>query len=196
MIATCDVCHGPLAVTFRGGPRAYKCRAKWCVHIAADDLDRWVEEELLRFLSREDVFAALVRDVSSADLQAARDAVARLSAERVELLARLEEDDDPEVLEAKARRVRRLLLEAEDRVAELTTPVKLRGLITPGAGARAEWADATMARKREVVRELFVTELLGVLSVARHPGTRATQVPVADRVRLDGEPLDQEPAVG
>jgi DNA invertase Pin-like site-specific DNA recombinase len=202
MLATCgavnergEVCGSPLVVTYRKGPKAYQCHQRGCVKVKAQPLEDWATRQVLGLLSAPDVFDALLDAGTSEDLQEARDAVARLSAERVELLARLaaEDDDDPEVLEAKARRVRRQLLEAEQRAAALSTPVALRGLITPGPHAAAQWEDATMATKREVIRGLFSDRLLGPLSVARQtPGTRPGREPIEARVRLNGEPLPLE----
>jgi DNA invertase Pin-like site-specific DNA recombinase len=185
-IAGCDVCGGLLTVKFPKGARRYQCHRNSCVTIDADELDRWAEREVLGLLTKPTTLKRLVP--SGADpvaLKAARGEVGRIKSEHRDLIRKVGAGQlSPAMAAGSEPMILDRLSVAESKVAELTRPVGLRGLIEPGAQVGAQWNSMPMSAKREVVRLLFVPGVVGVLSIARGRG-ESTQ----SRIRLDGKPL-------
>lgn len=190
MIARCDVCGGPLAVTFRGGShgkphgrREYQCHTGGHVRVRADELDDFATGQILNYLARPDVYEGLNAD---------GDGDGRLEAVRAELIAarsRLDEladayADGAKNIRAFTRAEAKLTatittLEAQER--ELMTPPALGRLMEPSADVDQRWDAAPMSTKREVARLLFSPAWLGELRVTRSP-TPGHAVPVDVRV--------------
>ena len=187
MIARCDPCGGPLAVTYRA-PRGvvvehYYCRNGGHVRVDKPALDDLVEAVMLAYLARPDVAERLTAAPNDgSELEAARDAIAEI---RSELDALADKVGHGEMSVTFAARAERGLVErleaAEAREAELSTPSVLRGLITPGADVARRWRAAPMSARREVGRILLAPDVLGELRVTRSP-TPGRRADVADRV--------------
>ena len=154
MIARCAECGGHMSVLYRRGERFYRCRAKSCATILADDLDAHAEAVMLAYLAQPEVIE---------ELRASRDGDAELAAVRGELEAARAELEE---LRA-AGRARKLTVatvlemepglvaaveDAERRERELSAPPELAGLIEPGEDVAARWAAAPMSARRQVAR--------------------------------------------
>ncbi|PWN00981.1 hypothetical protein DJ010_20380 [Nocardioides silvaticus] len=183
--AVCDVCEGPLVVTYRRGSDQYQCHQGGHVRIDKGELDALAEEVLLGFLSRKDAFQGMAAaETDGTKLRAVR---ADLTVARGELRALREGVAAGRLSVANLAVVEpRLLqrvegLEAEER--DLSTPSVLRGLFQPGPGARARWQAADPTTRRQVARLLLTPEHLGQLRVDRRPpGSGSRRIPARDRV--------------
>jgi DNA invertase Pin-like site-specific DNA recombinase len=184
--ARCDVCGGRMASTDKFGARRYMCARIGHVTIKADELDAWVESEILAVLTRPDVVERLLpQAVDPQALADARDEVARVRAQHADLVAALADGTLSATAAAGAEPgiLGRLRL-AEERVAELTVPAGLRSLVDPGPKVTERWQVMPIEAKREVARLLFSRDVLGSLTVARVvDGDRSAMA----RVRLDGK---------
>lgn len=169
MIALCDVCSSRMAAHLSREMPYYRCHDHGCVTISKPPMDQVVEKLLLSALSREDVFEALMgtrQGGGDAELAAVRVELAEAEAdhralESVDISPALAAKKEPAIL------VRLAKLRARER--ELLTPLALRGLITPGSGARKQWEGAPMSAKREIARRMLSRDMLGELRVTRAP---------------------------
>jgi DNA invertase Pin-like site-specific DNA recombinase len=190
MSARCDVCSGPLAVTYRRGRREYGCQHGGHLRIIADDLDTYAEGEILAYLC-DDKRARRLRsgDGDSAALAAADDEVARIDRELDDLADRVGSGELTATLAARAEPTIRKRLDAAKRHRdELVTPDDLYALIAPGLDVAQRWEAAPMQVRRQVVRLVLTPELLGELRVTRNP-TPGKRAPAAERIvwrRIDG----------
>jgi DNA invertase Pin-like site-specific DNA recombinase len=186
MIARCDPCGGPLAVTYRkdrGPVEQYYCRDKGCVRVSKAELDTLAEVAIVGYLSRPDNVERLVADDSNdVALTAARDEIAQVRAELDDLADQVGCGDISATLAARAEpAILERLRAAEVREAELSTPSQLRGLISPGKDVARRWKAAPMSTKRTVAKMLLSPDLLGELRVIRSP-TPGRRAPVEERV--------------
>jgi hypothetical protein len=183
MIGACDVCGGPLAATYRRGPREYVCHRRSCIRVAADEVDALAEAAMLGYLSRPDNVERLTRDDrDDADLAEVRDEIAAIRAELDDLADQLGRGELSATLAARAEpAILARLRAAEGREAELSTPEALRGLMAPGQNVADRWEAAPISAKREVARLLLAPDVLGELRVTRYP-SRGHKVPAADRI--------------
>lgn len=178
MIAMCQVCRGPLAVTYsrrgrhRGDTPLYKCQLHGHVLVDVVELDKIVEDVVCDFLSREDVYETFTAAEDATD--------ERLAAIRADLAkARAEHDGlaDSGISNALAAKrepailARIAALESQEK--ELSTPSVLRHLV---GGTRADverrWDLAPMSTKREAMRLLLTPEWLGELRIMRRHSER------------------------
>lgn len=188
MIARCDPCSGPLAVTFRRRKYEpltgeYYCREKGCVRVDKVGLDEFAQAAIVGYLSRpEHIERLIAEDGNDEALAQVRVEMAEIQAElddladrvgRGELSATLASRAEPQLLER--------LRNAQRREEELATPSALRGLIEPGDDVAARWEEAPVSAKRRIARMLFVPEVLGELRVTRSPSP-GHRVPAPDRV--------------
>lgn len=182
MIALCDVCSGPLAVTTRNGAAQYQCHRKGCVRLGQAGVDEIAVQVILGFLSRPDNVARLLADDGAGGrLQQVREEISSIRAELDELAAQVGAGKLSAALAARAEPgILARLREAEGREADLTTPARLRGLITPGKDVARRWKAAPMAARREIARILLTADLLGELRVVRAGSGR--RVPAVDRL--------------
>lgn len=195
MIARCDACGGPLAVTYRPtGSKAkrqrreqitaqYFCRDRGCLRVDMADLDDRATEAMLDYLSRPDnVQRLLTDDHNSDDLERTREQVAEIRAELDELADKVGRGELSSALAARAEpQIRERLRAAEAREAELSTPSALRGLIEPGEDVAERWHAAPISAKRRIARILLAPDVLGELRVTRTP-KRGLPCPAIDRM--------------
>jgi DNA invertase Pin-like site-specific DNA recombinase len=184
-IAICDVCDGPIFVSFRSGQTTYQCR-KGCVRVQKEDIEQFAEEVMLRYLARPDVHHALKRAETDSDaLQAVRDELAAARARLTELADAAAAGTISIATVARAEpQILATIGALERREAELATPSALFGFITPGSDVGRLWRSAPMSTRREIARLLLAPDMLGELRVtprpAGWPGGR--HVPAYDRV--------------
>lgn len=181
MIVRCDVCGGPLCAAKAG--QSYACRAGGHVTLPYPELNTFVEQVVLAYLSRKDHAARLTAgDGEGEQLAAVRAEVAAIRVELDELADQLGRGEVTATLAARAEpAIIKRLKDAEQREQELSTPSVLRGLITPGRDVARRWRAAPMSAKRAVARIVLSPNVLGELRVARS-AVRNNQTPVADRV--------------
>jgi site-specific DNA recombinase len=185
MIATCDVCGGPLAAA-RRDRGVYVCRTSGHVKISEAELNTLAEAVILAYLSDERRYRALVAGEgdTSEELTRVRGELAAVRAERAEAERAVPET----VFEARAfaaliERLTNQVVGLETRERELTTPAPLLS-IRPGKDVRRRWKAAGMPARREVARLLLVPAILGELRVRRRPEEirRDLHVPAEQRV--------------
>lgn len=185
MIAKCDPCGAPLAVTYRDGARSmYQCHVRGCVRLDQAELDELAVAEMIGYLSREDVHATVRAADADEDAELARvqDEVAEISAELADLAAQVGAGRLSATLAAAAEpTIRARLTAAEEREAALITPAALASLLQPGQDVATRWADAEISTRREVARLLLSPELLGELRVTRSP-IRGHRTPATQRI--------------
>lgn len=187
MIAKCDVCSEGLSVTVhkRLDRLEYRCQSKGHVRVAKDELETYVEGEILEYLARDDVHQALMRsDEDDDELAKIRDELAKVRAELVALRAAVGAGrlSVASLVAAEPGLLARVA-DLEARQREATTPPVLRGLLAPGKDVAHRWTRAEMSTRREVARLLLVSEVLGEVHVVPRPvGRRNTYVPVEERV--------------
>ncbi len=182
LIAVCDVCGGPMSVTYRRGSREYMCRERSCVYIDADGLDGHAEQVMLTYLAQPDVIEKLrATPDDGGELAKVRGEVAQARAELADWRAA-----------AKARKVTLSSFVAIEpgivetigalvaREAELSTPSALM-VIPPGEDVALRWKAAPMSARRQVARLLCSPPVLGALRVGRSPSPGHRGDP-ADRV--------------
>lgn len=185
MIARCGICQGPITSRSVDAKHkiSYACIPGGHVRCSEPALDLLATRVMLDWLSDEDAVNEHIGDVDGAELQAARDAVESIQAELDDLADQVGRGALTAMLAARAEPgIRKRLAAAEERLKSLTTPNRLRGLITPGASAVAEWDRMDTPAKREVARLLLTPEVLGELRVhpVTTPGRKPT--PVDERV--------------
>lgn len=186
-VALCDVCSGPMSMLHPEGERRYRCHRKGHVQLSADDLDLFVEEVILAYLARPDVYELLANGAEEdtelekiqGEIEQIRNALAELE---VQLKAR---EISPKLAGVAEAQYKADLLVLEERERELSTPSQLLGIVTPGEDVAEQWAELPMSAKRTVAKLLFVPELLGQLRVMKWP---RKNVPVHERVRWAKNP--------
>jgi len=188
-LATAGKCGGTIGV--HRPPRAegdsgarlayYVCKRDRCASIRVDVLDEYVQEVVVEWLSRPEVYDALRAATSHNDAQAA---TAR--AEAAKLRTELEDWRK----DAEARRVTREsfgrmeraltrdIAKAEERAQEAGVPPILRGMIGPDAAAKWDALGDNIAVKREIIRT--------ITTIALHPAEHRHGVPVEHRVSFGG----------
>jgi len=173
LIARCDICGGPLTVTYRtnrNGQRAYFCREKSCVHIPAADLDAYAADVMCAYLDEpENARQLTVRDTGP-ELDAVREELETARAELRDWRARARRREITaasfaEIEPAIAAEVARL----EEREKRLQVPPELAGFADGHASYRAAWDAADTATRRRVARLLCQPRYLGWLKVGRSP---------------------------
>lgn len=188
MIARCDPCGGPLAVTYRGERATtkdgqYYCRDKGCIRVDKAGLDEFAQAAVIEYLSRpEHIEQLIAEDGNDEALARVRVEIAEIRAELDDLADRVGRRELSPTLAARAEpQLLEQLKAAEHREQELATPSALRGLIEPGDDVAARWDAAPVSAKRRIARMLFVPEVLGELRVIRSPSP-GHRVPAPDRV--------------
>jgi DNA invertase Pin-like site-specific DNA recombinase len=193
MIVRCHVCGGPLCATNRkpngratAAVRQYKCQARGCVRVDADELDTVVTAAVCDYLVRPDNVEWLTRgDSNDGEVGRVRDDIAAIRAELDDLGDKVGRGEVSATLAARAEpAILARLQAAETRENELTTPASLRTFITPGKDVRRRWKAAEMSTRREVLRLLLVPEVLGEVRVTPRPKgwTANERMPVVERV--------------
>jgi DNA invertase Pin-like site-specific DNA recombinase len=186
MIIRCDVCEGPVtAAKSTEGRWEYRCREHGHARVGKADLDKHVEEEILDYLSRPDVYEQLTAgplDDPEADQLRDQLAEARVQLDelRAAVVARAVTVESMTVMEPQ---IRAEIKRFEVRLAELSAPPVLADIVVPGMDVRAHWKRVPLPARREVARLLCTPQYLGVLRLVRANGRRA----IADRVRWVAE---------
>jgi DNA invertase Pin-like site-specific DNA recombinase len=171
MIATCDLCGGPMAVIYRGSRTVYQCRDRghvWIDHAVLDGYLRWL------------VIDRLWGHDSHPNLPDGSDetAVVALRAEEGALRAELDgyADDAAEgkidrAFAAKVvARIQTKIADAQRRIEQAITPPALTGLLPgdpddPDDNVTERWERAPVSARREVLRLLFAS-----IVIAKGPG--------------------------
>lgn len=174
-VCRCAVCGSGMSRK-PGDTVTYSCRDRVCVGIDAVDLDDYVEEVMIRWLSDPDAMAELTRVDDSAAAAQARGDAEQLRAQ----LAELYQDAaagrvSPTIATTTEKGLLSRIDEAEQRIQAATLPPVLRGNI--GAQAAAGWAALDVEVKRQIIQ--------AVAEIRIHPVGRragAHQVPVGLRV--------------
>jgi site-specific DNA recombinase len=122
-----------------------------CSKIRMDEADEFVTAAVVKRLSSRDFYEHLGAGSDEKIFQARAEA-ARLRAELDEWAAA---DINARAYKIREDKLMPLIEAAEKRAEELTVPVALRGLATPGADIQARWGAMTLAARRDVVRTLF-----------------------------------------
>ena len=173
-IARCGKCGGVLvghnARGHQSGP-VYQCLARSCVGIYERDLDRYVEERVVRWLSRADVAADLTRVDESAEAARAR---ADADQQRAALAEWRRSAEAGEVTPATMARAEKGCLariaQAEKRIHAATRHPILTGNVGPQAAAGWQLLDFQV--KRQIIQ--MVADIR-VRPVGRgHPGKTRT----------------------
>jgi site-specific DNA recombinase len=151
-ITRCAVCAAPLSRNHVGGVAHLKCRRLGCVSIREDWLDAYVEDVMVSWATREDVYTWLwrSRERDSATAAAARGEAERLKLE-IDKCRAMGEDPDADAVFLQ-RRIRAL----KDRLAEAETvgqpaPLSklLAGFVGPDAADR--WVEIPTAVRRRII---------------------------------------------
>lgn len=172
MIAKCGVCGEVLTVIMKRGAERYRCGKNGCVLITKDSLEEYAVDRLLAYLSRKEVYTALLHDdeAASKELGAIEEQLAELRRDRDEAEAEMPADKfEQKALANRLRGLAERIEQLEARQAELFTPSVLRGLITPGADVRERWDAAEFSTQRAVARLVFSPRWAGELLVERSP---------------------------
>jgi hypothetical protein len=183
MIATCDVCAGPLSVRYKHGGTVAKltCRDGSHVTIDRDALDAYVVDVITGLLSAPDAYAVMSAPADSApELQGARDSLATAKAEHDELSRMVGAGKLSAILAASAEPAILARVDAASkRVAALEAPAGVAGLgLAPGPDIAARWQAAPLSARRAVVRALF--SRISVKAVGRS----GAGTPVEDRTEI------------
>jgi DNA invertase Pin-like site-specific DNA recombinase len=196
MIMPCDVCRGPMAVTYTGNKDnggQYYCHVKGCCRIDRPPVDEIVEAAIIGYLSRPDIIEQLTAgDANDEVLAAARTEVAQIRAELDELADQVGRGLMSATLAARAEpQIEARLKVAERRAQELATPSELAGLIEPGKKVATAWAGMPMSAKRRVARLVLTRDALGEVRVIRSTVRGKIKQPAIERLVWENEP---EPA--
>ncbi|WP_435068656.1 recombinase family protein [Amycolatopsis thermoflava] len=165
----------------------YFCHDKNHVTIGKERLDEYVEDAIITYLSREDVYQALTAgqtntrevDEARADLIAAEHELEEITRELEE--SGLSSGRSVRILAAAERRVER----ARAHLEAVAVPAPLSGILGgPRGDIRRRWEALPMAARREVVRAVCTPSLLGEIRLGRahYVGRYADREPVQDRV--------------
>lgn len=190
MIARCDVCGHHLTVVTKRNAQRYRCVRHGCVLIKEADLDEWVVDVMVAYLSREDVYQSLRRRDAAAD-----DKLAGIESELARLRLELDQVEAAEpstlhearMLAKTAEKLTGDITALEEQRSALTVPSVLTGMVGPEVDVRARWeALEDIGSRRMIMRTLLTPEALGELRVRRspRPGRSRLPVDVADRVIL------------
>jgi site-specific DNA recombinase len=186
LIAACDPCGGPLTSKLRGGALFYICQAKGCVRIPEPELDAFVEQIVIAYLSREENYSSFAeKEQQGQELQQVRGDLAKLRAARSELAdAVTKRGKSVSWAIAADEEYEKQITALERRERELVVPEALHALMEPGADVAARWDAAPMSARREIVKLLLSPGKAGQLRVSRNPLGKM-HGPVRNRVRLD-----------
>ncbi len=179
----CGKCGSPLSVRYgrHGGTvPVYTCHAAGHVTIERDDLDAYVTGIVIGLLSAPDAYAVIsAPDDDSADLTAARDALATARAEHDELTRMVGAGKVSAVLAAGAEPAILARVDAASkRVQTLETPAGMAGLgLAPGPDIARRWDAAPLSARRAVIRAMFA-------SIKVLPAGRGAVLPASERTEI------------
>lgn len=157
---------------------AYSC-LRGCAWVNRALLDELVEERVLTYLSRDDVYGRL-RQLGEVNDKEVHDAYAEVARLRNDLddwrLSAARGKTTPESLAVIEADLTRQIKDADRRAKQAGVPPALRALLTAEDDVAARWEQATLAAKRDVIRALLTVEL--------HPAKKSSSVVLEDRVTI------------
>lgn len=179
---TCAECGSGLRVSKRGKAPAYVCRDKGCTKIDKATTDRIITAEIIVFLARPEVYAAVLPEDGGAELDSVR---AQLVGKRAEL-SELKAAPRPSGARAKIALLA-MIEELEDEITalearetELTPrPSAVAKLFDYGPDVERRWKATPVAVQRQLAALLLVPGVLGEVRVTRAAGAET----VADRIK-------------
>jgi site-specific DNA recombinase len=154
-LMTCGKCGSALAADTprkRMVTAKYRCSSdQHCASVVMEDADAFVMLAVRKKLSDPGVYKHLVNGSD--------ERVVRARAEAARLRAELDEwasaDISAHAYGIREAKILPLIEAAEKRAEELTVPIPLRDLATPGTDIQARWDAMPVAARRDVVRLLF-----------------------------------------
>lgn len=186
-ILACERCGGLTHVkkTHGSGTLVYQCR-KWHVSMLKDDVDRILTDELIKYLSRDDVYSALTaRSGNEADVAAVRTALANARLEKQAMDAETPETlAEVRVLARATHAVEKRITKLEEQEREMTLPPALASLLGAKGSIKDAWFKAPVEACREIVRHVMVPELLGKPFITSVP-VGQWRTPANERLQWD-----------
>ncbi|ONF62262.1 recombinase family protein [Amycolatopsis keratiniphila] len=195
MIAKCDVCDGVICANKRHGKPVYVCRAKGCVTIGQEITDKFAEELIIEYFSRDDEYASLNHNVDdTAELAAAKRELLEIDAHYQSMKSLMgKRKMSPEAFAELEPGVLADLAEAQRKVDMLRTPAEVREFLRPGEDIEARLEEADIYELRKIAAYVFSPARLGEFRIMKSP-IRGHRVPVEHRVRfgrLDTERVER-----
>ncbi|WP_067470170.1 recombinase family protein [Actinomadura macra] len=179
-LARCGVCRNRMVHAGDHRTRrndTYKCHVLGCASIGVDVLDTYVEEAVLGYLSRPDVYEELTRAPAEDGVAAA----ARAEAERLRgdlemwrQMAESGEADDPVTVNRTIKGLKAKIEEQEGKARNSSVPPVLRGRIGPDARPAWESLD-DLEVKRQIIRAVADIRVV-------RTGKGRARMPVRERV--------------
>jgi site-specific DNA recombinase len=179
-VARCGVCGGKLTVHNHTGSRyhreaTYSCKNRSCVGIYVSELEDFVTEVMIRWLSDPQTAEQLASDGDTAAAAQARADLERANAEHLELIADAKRGRiTPGLAAAMEPPILARITEAKQRIQDAEIPPILQGNVGPGA--ENGWKALTIPQRRQMIAAAADIRLH---RAGRH-GSRA--LPVRDRV--------------
>jgi site-specific DNA recombinase len=179
-ITRCGVCGGKLTVhKAHPGQRqrddVYTCKEKTCVGVYVGDLEEYVTEVMIRWLSHPETAAQLAAGGNSEAAALAHADLDRANAEHGELLRSAKRGAITLAMaEAMEQEILKRVEDARQRIKDASAPPILKGLI--GEQAADGWDELSVPQRRQVIAAVAD---IRVHRVGRH-GRR--QIPARDRV--------------
>ena len=166
----CDVCSGPITVSYKRDTAAYVCKGKGCVRVDKAGVDEILTRVVVAHLNRPDAYEDSSDDGNDSQAAALRDQLAKGRAD----LREMEEAKSETLAEARilARSVERLegkIKELEDQVRELSRPTALSTLFRPGGNVTTRWLRTPVSAQRAIAALLFTPTMLGQVRLTRSP---------------------------
>ncbi len=164
-IATCELCGGWMAVIRRGAARTvYQCNEQGHTWIERAELDEYLTALVVARLSRPDAYPHLPDGADETAVTALRAEEAGL---RAELDGYVDDAAEGKIDRAFAANVvgklQRRITDVQRRIKQAVTPPALAGLLAgnPGEDVATRWDRAPTSTKREVLRLLFASIVVG-----------------------------------
>ncbi|NGO80573.1 recombinase family protein [Streptomyces sp. YC504] len=165
---TCDVCDGPVSVSYKRNRESYVCKTRSCVRISKEAVDELMTGLTVAYLARPDVYADQAPPAELAQLKLTLGALDGVRAD----LKELEEAEPKTLAEARviARTIDRLEREAaelEVAAVELSRPNRLASLFSPEGNVMSRWLRTPVPVQRAIVALLFTPGVLGQPRIKR-----------------------------
>jgi DNA invertase Pin-like site-specific DNA recombinase len=179
-VARCGACKSKLTVHKPSPGRrqrddVYTCKDRACVGVFVSDLEDYVTEVMIRWLSQPETAAQLAGNGDAEALKLAHADLDRANAEHGELLRSAKRGGLTLVMaEAMEQEILKRIEDAKQRIEDATIPPVLQGVI--GEQATDGWAALTVPQRRQVIAAVAD---IRVHRVGRHGNQ---QIPVRDRV--------------
>jgi site-specific DNA recombinase len=180
-IGLCDRCGEGLTPRQPKGRPIMRCSGRGCVSVSEPELDEVVVEAVLAWLAEPVVRERLLADHGLGERAvAARVKVTKIETEYRKLRAQLKAGGIDADDFADAKPAIKARLDAARADAQRWSTSALGLFLDPDADLRARWAQAELAVKRDVLRDVLTPTRLGQMRV-RSVG-RTKGIPVSDRI--------------